>query len=309
MTDMKTVQRALGAWNMAGETISRIYYSNTGNLSESTFSVGENHYIKVSGRPGELQRQAALHRALGSGQLAAPVVPTLDGAEVLTENHMDFLLMKRVDGQPVDAVAVLTKPQTACAIGEGLARLHTALKECDPLLCYEEDYAAALQKWAIPTVRGAVQEEAAWLNDYAVRIESAFSGLPTQIVHRDPNPDNLLMKDGRVVGFLDFDLTRILPRIFDLCYAATGILCDAWTRVTPEQRMRFFDAARAVWEGYDAVIPLTDEEWSALPDMVLAIQLTCVAAFSGSDKLAHLFEVNREMLRFIRNNIGLLERR
>lgn len=65
----------------------------------------------------------------------------------------------------------------------------------------------------------------------------------------------------------------------------------------------FFAAARAVWEGYDAVTPLTDEEWAALPDMVLAIQLTCVAAFAGSDKLAQLFEINREMLRFIRDNM------
>lgn len=304
MTDMKTIVRALAAWNMADEKVSHIYYVNTGNRSESTFAVGQNHYIKVSGRPGELQRQAALQRRLVSGQLAATVISAPDGADVLTMDGMDFLLMRRVDGLPADAVSMLTRPETARAVGEGIARLHAALRECDPLLCYAEDYTATLQNWAIPAVRGAAAEETAWLDEYSVRIEKSFACLPTQIVHRDPNPDNVLMKDGKVVGFLDFDLTRILPRIFDLCYAATGILCDAWTRVGPEQRMGFFAAARAIWEGYDAVAPLTDGEWHALPDMVLAIQLTCVAAFAGSDKLAQLFETNREMLQFIRDNMG-----
>ena len=303
MTDLKTVVRALEAWGMVDEKVSHIYYANTGNRSESAFSVGRNHYIRVSCRPGELKRQAALHRALSVRQLAAPVVPALSGADVLTMDDMDFLLMERVEGRPADAAAVLTHPETARAIGEGLARLHAALRECDPLLCYAEDYADTLRNWAIPAVRAAAADETAWLDEYAARIEESFARLPAQIVHRDPNPDNLLMKDGRVVGFLDFDLTRILPRIFDLCYAATGILCDAWNRVEPGQRMGFFAAARAVWEGYDAVTPLTDEEWRALPDMVLAIQLTCVAAFAGSDRLAQLFEVNREMLRFIRKNM------
>ena len=301
MTDMKTVARALTEWNIEDAPVVPAYYANTGYRSESTFCVGDNYCIKVSRRPGELQRQAALHRALAAEKLAAPIVPA-PGGDVLTMNGMDFLLMERVEGQPVDAVAVLKRPETARAIGEGLARLHAALCECDPLLCYTEDYAATLRNWAAPIVRGVIGEET-WLDDYIVRIEQVFPRLPMQIVHRDPNPDNLLMKDGKVTGFLDFDLTRVLPRIFDLCYAATGILCDAWASVDSQQRMGFFHAARAIWEGYDAVSPLTDEEWRALPDMVLAIQLTCVAAFADSDKLAQLFEINREMLRFIKDNV------
>ena len=67
--------------------------------------------------------------------------------------------------------------------------------------------------------------------------------------------------------------------------------------------MGFFDAARAIWDGYDSADSLTGEEWRALPDMVLAIQLTCVAAFAGSDKLAQLFDINREMLNFIRSHM------
>lgn len=303
MTDMKTLSRALAAWGMEQESVSHIYYTNTGCRSDHTFAVGQEHYIKVSAQRGQLQRQAVLQRALQAQQLSAAVIPTLAGEDVLHMDGLDFLLMQRAHGQPVDALGMLEQPDNARALGEGLARLHAALWECDPLLCYAEDYTATLRDWAIPAARAAIVPDALWLDDYRARMEATFPILPTQIIHRDPNPDNLLMQEGRVVGFLDFDLTRILPRIFDICYASTGILCDAWPHATEAQRLRFFDAAKAIWQGYDSLSPLTDEEWHALPDMVLAIQLTCVAAFAGSDKLAQQFEVNQHMLQFIRSNI------
>lgn len=303
MTDMKTIACALAAWNMADQPVTHIYYANTGYRSDHTFAVGSSHYIKVSDKPGELARQAALHRALMEQDLTAPIVPTPQGDDVLHMNDLDFLLMQRLQGETVHAMALLDNPVDARALGEGLARLHRALRSCDPLLCYTEDYLATMQGWAIPTAKPHLTAPASWLDAFQQRIERTFPALPVQIIHRDPNPDNILMHNGRVAGFLDFDLTRVLPRIFDLCYAATGILCDTYPRATAEQKLRFFDVANAIWQGYDAVEPLSDVEKEALPDMVLAIQLTCVAAFAGSDKLAQQFEVNQEMLNFILQNM------
>ncbi len=305
MTDMKTIARALDAWGMADAPISHIYYTNTGYRSDHTFAVGQEHYIKVSDKPGELARQAALQNALAAQGLAAPIIPTREGQQILHLEGMDFMLMQRSHGQPVDALFMLDHPAAAQAIGEGLARLHAALRTCDPLLIYQEDYAATMQHWAIPAARASMVPDALWLEDFQSRIAASFPQLPTQIIHRDPNPDNLLMQEGRVTGFLDFDLTRILPRIFDICYAATGILCDSWEHATPEQRMNFFAVAKAIWQGYHSISPLTDVEWQTLPDMVLAIQLTCVAAFAGSDTLVQQFEVNQKMLQFIRSHMDL----
>lgn len=303
MTDMKTITNALSAWGMADQPVAHIYYANTGYRSDHTFAVGNDHYIKVSDKPGELARQASLHRALLAQNLTAPIVSAPDGSDVLHLNGLDFLLMQRLQGQPVQAMALLDSPSNARAIGEGLARLHRALRQCDPLLCYAEDYLCTMRDWAIPAARPHLDAPATWLDAFQQRIGHTFPALPTQIIHRDPNPDNILLQDGRVAGFLDFDLTRILPRIFDLCYAATGILCDTFPRATDEQKLRFFDVANAIWQGYDALEPLSAMEKEALPDMVLAIQLTCVAAFAGSDKLAQQFEVNQQMLNFILQNM------
>lgn len=299
MIEMKTIAQALSAWGMNNAPIFHIYYTNTGHRSEHTFAIGEEYFLRVSRMPGELQRQAALQRAMAGQHLAAPIILTTAGEEVYHMQDVDFLLLGRTHGQPVNAAALLEQPSSAHALGEGLARLHAALRTCDETLCCREDFAATLRDWAIPTARAAMVPVPAWLNSFSSQAEAAFAGLPQQIVHRDPNPDNLLMENGRVVGFLDFDLTRILPRIFDLGYAATGILSVTYPQASEEQRLRFFDVVHAICQGYSAVSPLTQAELAAIPCMVLGIQLTCVAAFAGSDKLAHQFEINQQMLQFI----------
>lgn len=303
MIDMKTITQALAAWGKEDLPVSHIYYTNTGHRSENTFAVGQEHFIRASRKPGELQRQATLHRALMAQWLAAPILPTQSGEDVLSLGDTDFLLLERVHGHPVDAMTLMSEPIAAQALGNGLARLHAALRTCDETLCLREDYVATLRDWAIPTARATMIPEPAWLDDFLTQVEAAFPSLPTQIVHRDPNPDNILMQGGHVVGFLDFDLTRILPRIFDLCYTATGLLSVIYSRTSEETRLGFFEVMKAIWAGYDALSPLTEEEWAALPHMVLAIQLTCTAAFAGSDKLAQQFEINQQMLRFILKNM------
>ena len=298
MTDLGLITRALAAWGMADAPVSRFYYANTGRCSDNTFAVGETHCLRASTRPGELARLAALQEAMAAQGLSAQVLPTLAGEKLARLEGTDFLLMERLPGAPVPSAELLKKPEAARALGEGLARLHAALRTCDPLLCQEEDLAATLRDWAIPTAR-EVLADTAWMDDFALRVETAFPKLPVQIIHRDPNPDNIFMADGRVTGFLDFELTRIMPRIFDLCYAATGILSTVWQEKA--LRPAFFDAARAIWQGYDSLSPLTEAEKAALPDMVLAIQLICVAAFAGSEKLRQLYDTNVEMLAFVKN--------
>ena len=53
-----------------------------------------------------------------------------------------------------------------------------------------------------------------------------YDKLPKQLIHRDPNPSNILFDNGIVTGFIDFDLSEINIRLWDVCYCATGILSD-----------------------------------------------------------------------------------
>lgn len=51
----------------------------------------------------------------------------------------------------------------------------------------------------------------------------------------------------------------------------------------------FFEVVRAIRDGYDAAVGLSEAEKQALPDMIVAIELICVAAFADSEKTAHVF--------------------
>lgn len=298
--EKQTMEKALACWGLAGAAAGAVCYPNTGHLSENTYVINDAYVLKCSRSLGSMQRQAALQRVLHAHGLAPAVVPALSGSDTAAVEDWECLLMERLPGEPVNGEGLLREPQLGGMVGEGLARLHAALRDCDPLLCSRECITDTLRGWAIPKLLENDAEAWRWTGEWLERLAVLEGDLPTQIIHRDPNPDNLLAADGRITGFLDFELSRIAPRIFDLAYAATGALSVAFAGAGEGES--FVELAHAIWRGYHAAAPLTAAERSALPDMVIAIQLICVAAFTGTDRFAALAETNRQMLEMILQN-------
>ena len=301
MIDKKQAARALEAWNLHGASIENVYYPNTGHRSETTFCVQEAYFLKASQRPGELARQAKLQRLLYENGLGAKIIAAKDQSDVVNCGDTELMLMERLEGACVNALDVMAQPRKARIIGEGLARLHGVLRTCDPLLCREENLAEKLENWALPRVKEATID-AVWMRAFIARFAQKAALLETQIIHRDPNPDNIFVNETRVTGFTDFELSRIQPRIFDICYTATGILSVTFAQLDVQKRSAFFEVVRGIVRGYEAVSPLSQAEREAIGDMVIAIQLICVAAFAGSDRFAQLYEINRKMLQMMIDN-------
>ena len=302
MLGSKQITAALAQWGMERESIGNVHYRNTGNRSQNTCTVGKKHYLKYSASLGDLQRTAKLQNALKHHGLAASIVPARDGSDIVTKNGVDFMLMERIEGETLSAAEMIRNPSSAKWIGEGLARLHDALRTCDSVLCQEEDLMATLRGWAIPKASETMQIDRAFLDGFLTRMEAAYPRLPKQIIHRDPNPDNILVRDERVVCFLDFNLSKILPRIFDLAYVCTAILSTTYPTLDEAERSRFFDMSREIWSGYHQHTPLNETEQRLLPDLLIAIQLICVAAFSSTQKYAALAKTNQDMLNFLIQN-------
>ena len=61
--------------------------------------------------------------------------------------------------------------------------------------------------------------------DLPRRPEGVVAG-PVQVIHRDFHAGNVLVEDGEVSGFLDFDHVEWGPRLVDPCYAAGCRLAD-----------------------------------------------------------------------------------
>jgi len=89
--------------------------------------------------------------------------------------------------------------------------------------------------------------------------ESIPAGLPQGILHGDLFPDNVIGSEGEVTAILDLEEAWIGPRAFDLVMAYVGF---GWDGGEPSE-----ERWQALLSGYQSVRNLTEDEWSALPNL------------------------------------------
>ena len=125
-----------------------------------------------------------------------------------------------------------------------------------------------------------------------------YDKLPKQIIHRDPNPSNIIVsQDER--GFIDFELSEKNLRIYDPCYAAMAILSESFDVKDQAKLSKWLEIYRNILWGYDSVVKLTNDECIALPYVVMANQFVSTAWFSEQDKYADVLEANKRMTLWI----------
>ena len=105
--------------------------------------------------------------------------------------------------------------------------------------------------------------------DFEHRIVPLLDRLPAQVIHGDPNPENVLLgaENRRFSGFIDFSDAIRAPRVFDVAIAASYLRADS---PNPLRLIASFVG------GYTAVTPLQDNEIDALFDLVRARLVTTI---------------------------------
>ncbi len=105
----------------------------------------------------------------------------------------------------------------------------------------------------------------------AERIDRAgYADWPTQIVHADWHPGNMVFANGRVLAVVDYDSLHLLPPITDVANGALQFSIiggpvepQQWPARLDEDRLRLFLA------GYDAERPLPADQLQCLPDLMI----------------------------------------
>lgn len=180
------------------------------------------------------------------------------------------------------------------ALGIGLAKFHDAgrsfpdrmtklgaREESDPEVILQQ--AASLEAGndecsdILRRYRSWTVEAAATLPDHA------YAALSATLVHGDIQPANILINDGHVAAFVDFDWCSWQPRIYDIAYAllfcctshATPIEGDdIWSLTQPPLFQH--DAASAFVTAYDSSTePLTQDERRALSAQLVLTWCQC----------------------------------
>jgi Ser/Thr protein kinase RdoA (MazF antagonist) len=153
---------------------------------------------------------------------------------------------------------------------------------------------------------GATTQCAALADAYlnaAAKVESlGLTSWPQQIVHADWHPGNMLFREGRVVAVIDYDSSRVLPRVID---AANGALqfsfvggdedLAKWPANLDDARFKRF------LKGYDEVVLLSQAEVDAVPWLMIealiaeaVVPIAQTGKFGRFDGLAFLKMVQRK---------------
>lgn len=297
MLSHKRITEILTHWGLENEPIRDIFYENTGTLNDSACYVGDGFVLRFTADRGGLSRHIELAAALERAGLLAPsAVKTKDGRELVEEDGLFFCLTKRLDGTGVRTAELLGEGGNARArfLGEITAKLHSALKTIDADVDDTGLY-AVVKDWAMPETAKILDIPAELREEYTSVFGGLHDGLPRQIIHRDPNPSNIIT-DGEKWGFSDFDLSERNVRIFDPCYVSTGILSECFTG--EEAPPEWPDIYRNIIRGYDSIAGLSAEEKRAVPYVVLSIQFICTA-WLADKKYQDIFRTNIKMTKWI----------
>ena len=284
----KKAAQILQNWNMGDETITDIYYEVTGNKNDNACYAGDGYVLKYTANLGKLKKHIEVSTALESiGLLAAVPVTTIDGAQYVQEGEVYFYLTRRLPGEQM--VSNRFGAGDGRFVGEIIGQLHLALSKVEDFVS-EADLLATVRDWALPKAKAALKLSDGFCGEYLDTFAALYPDLPRQIIHRDPNPGNIICADDQW-GFIDFELAERNVRIYDPCYAATAVLSETFG----QNNDKWLEIYRDIICGYDSVAHLTDKERRAIPYVILANQFVCVAWFAEQDKYAEILETNKKM--------------
>jgi len=268
----KELRAILANWDIPQDLpILDIYIMDGTAVSGNVWSVGEEYILKTGSREKTLRNMQVMKALSMQGFASATPILTKTSAEFLDGDTIS-VLTRGIKGAPLGKEDRWGDERRAFGVkyGQSIARLHNALATIEPgIQPYENTY----------------------------RFGQLHDKLPRQLIHRDPNPSNILFHNGEVSGFIDFDFSQRSVRLFDPCYCATGLLSE-WRGVDGIYS-KWFDVLDGILRGYDSVNPLTVEEKQAVYDVLYGIMMICIAYFESKGEFKELAGTNREMLRFI----------
>ena len=284
----KKASQILKNWNLETETVTDIYYEGTGNKNDSACYVGDEFVLKYTANLGKLKNHIEVSKAIENvGLIAAVPMKTTDGQEYVQDGELYFYLTKRLPGTQM--VSHSFGEGDGRFVGEIIGQLHLALSKVETCLT-DTDLLGTVRDWALPKAKEAMNLPDGFCKEYLDTFAALYPKLPRQIIHRDPNPGNIICADDQW-GFIDFDLSERNVRIYDPCYAATAVLSETFG----QNDDKWPGIYRDIICGYDSVARLTDDERKAIPYVILANQFVCVAWFAEQDKYAELLETNKKM--------------
>lgn len=192
---------------------------------------------------------------------------TQAGETLIRYNNKLMSLFYYIDGKKIEEIT----PYYLKEIGILLGKLHNFSnnKVINRKTRIDEDY--YLKKINLNSVnipKGDI-DEITKLYNKLLKID--FTSLPQGIIHNDIFPDNVFVKDNRIVGILDFNDATTAPFIFDI-----GIVINFWIRVKRFDSRKEIEYIKIFLDAYESIRKLTSKERELLDMGILKMALAFI---------------------------------
>lgn len=269
------IRDILNHWNVKDKTVTQIY--------DTAWQVGETYILKVYDDLTLLERNIKIITILDDmGIPVGKMVSTLEHTTFAKDEHNYYILSEKLQGNNI--VSMKNTPNIAVKMGEIIANLHLAFKECETQdEFWDNSLLEEMKGWIYDSLKDSgwkfISEDK--FNETVSRLEAVYGNLPVQLIHRDIHFGNFLFDNEEFTGYIDFDLSQRNIRIFDLCYFMLGLLSEE--EKLDVTQTGWFDILKNVFIGYQRKISLEKEEIEAVPYVMKSIELLFVAWFSGEN--------------------------
>jgi len=261
-------------WNLCDEKVTPI-----DSIHKSTWDIGGKYILKHNSNIKELYRGIQMANLLATYNIPVAIYEkTIEGQWVTPDGT--FCLMKKMMGNHID---FFDTPNMIIEFGKELAKLHIALAIIEPQIeCNDNNFINEWQNYIKPGLVNIPDDIIAFIE---AQFFDMYIKLPRQLIHRDVHAQNVLFNDGKLSGWLDFDINCRNVRVFDLAYLLGGLLCGKINDLT----------GIALWKklyqnlviGYESNNPLSKDEKEILPFMMIAIELLFVTFWNNQDNIEY----------------------
>jgi Ser/Thr protein kinase RdoA (MazF antagonist)/AraC-like DNA-binding protein len=312
MLTQTQIKQLLLNWDIDAPTDINTVYFVEGNIK--SWDINDKYVFKTGTNIAGLRTHIAIAEALSKeGMNSAYQIKTKEGKDFIEEDGRYYVLFNHVQGRyltPEERYAG-NREATGEKYGKAIGRLHEVLKKQeDALYVNDVNLYEDVINWAMPETKRIIEQwncplPEEFYEDYKANFGRLYSKLPKQIIHRNPNPTNILFSGDMVTGFIDFDISQKNVRLFDPCYCATGILSEAGK--VPEGYDKWPELLKGIIKGYDIICPLSQEEKEAILYVIYSIQMIFIAYLDGRDEEKAIAMENRKMLLWIWDNADKLK--
>lgn len=303
------IKKLLSNWDIDMKLeIQPIWTTNKSKFNH-VWNIGDQYILKTGKNITGLKTNIEISKGLiKQGMVASYPIATIEGDDFITKGDRYYILTKKIKGETLTSEERYGEDRIKISkeYGRSIGKLHKILKKHENTLeLNDNNLLETVLDWALPKTKVTMEQWGCPLpeefyEDYINSFSKIYQELPRQIIHRDPNPSNIIFENGKVNGFLDFEISEYNVRIFDPCYCATGILSEA--NNIDNRYEKWNEILNGIIQGYDSICNITDIEKLAIPYIIYSIQMIFIAWLGGKEEYKDLAIQNREMMLWIWEN-------